>query len=222
MVQQALAIRNCGLYDGIFFDWWNENSISLNGYRTHAAELRARETVLRRVREAVGEDFLILVNPNRIKPLVSAPYINGLYMESGRDTAHGYTAEGLQEIEDTLLWAEEHLRQPQMNIVEGWGVIVPSDETFATRPADNKPVKWSRVTYTRPDHPENIRWARLFTAMSLTHSDGYVSFYNGYFDKERIDGSNYWYDIYNAELGHPDQCPRRNISQHRRSVYPGI
>lgn len=203
MVQQVIAARNCGLYDGIFFDWWNENAMILNGYRTHAAELRARETTLRRAREAVGEDFLILVNPNRSKPFVSAPYINGIFMENGRDTAHGYTPEGLIEIEETLLWAEENLREPQMNIVEGWGVIVPSDETFATRPADNKSVKWSRVTYTRPDHPENVQWARLFTAMSLTHSDGYVTFYNGYFDKERVDGANYWYDIYNAELGRP-------------------
>ncbi|MCY3743596.1 MAG: putative glycoside hydrolase [Candidatus Poribacteria bacterium] len=203
IIQQATAARNCGLYDGIFFDWWNENASILNGYRTYESVLRAREIVLQRVREAVGEDFLILVNPNRSKPFVSAPYINGIYMENGRDTAHGYTLEGLMEIEDTLLWAEENLRQPQMNIVEGWGVIVPSDETFTTRPADNKPVEWSRVTYTRPDHPENIRWARLFTAMSLTHSDGYVSFYNGYFDKERVDGANYWYDIYNAELGRP-------------------
>ena len=203
IVQQALAIRNCGLYDGIFFDWWNENASILNGYRTYESVLRAREIVIQRVREAVGEDFLILVNPNRSKPLRSAPYINGLYMESGRDTPHGYTPEGLMEIEDTLLWAEENLREPQVNIVEGWGVIVPSDETFATRPADNKPVEWSRVTYTRPHHRENVRWARLFTAMSLTHSDGYVSFYNGYFDTERVDGANYWYDIYNAELGRP-------------------
>lgn len=203
IIQQAIAARNCGLYDGIFFDWWNENASILNGYRTYESVLRAREIVLQRVREAVGEDFLILVNPNRSKPIRSAPYINGIYMENGRDTAHGYTPEGLMEIEDTLLWVEENLREPQMNIVEGWGVIVPSDETFATRPADNKSVKWSRVTYTRPDHPENVRWARLFTAMSLTHSNGYVSFYNGYFDKERVDGANYWYDIYNAELGRP-------------------
>ena len=203
MVQQAVAIRNCGLYDGIFFDWWNENAMVLNGYRTHAAELAARIRILRRVREVVGEDFLILVNPNRSKPVASAPYINGIFMESGRDTAHGYTPEGLQEIEETLLWAEENLREPQVNIVEGWGVIIPSDAALAMPTADNKSVKWSRVVYTRPDYRENIRWARLFTAMSLTHSDGYVSFYNGYFDTERVDGSNYYYNIYNAQLGRP-------------------
>ena len=203
IVEQAVAIRNCGLYDGIFFDWWNENASILNGYRTYESVLRAREIVIQRVREAVGEDFLILVNPNRSKPIRAAPYINGIYMENGRDTAHGYTPEGLQEIEDTLLWAEENFREPQINIVEGWGVIVPSDETLAIPTADNKSVKWSRVTYTRPDHPENIRWVRLFTAMSLTHSDGYVTFYNGYFDTERVDGANYWYDVYNAELGRP-------------------
>ena len=203
IVEKALAVRNCGLYDGIFFDWWNESASILNGYRSYESVLHAREIVIRRVREAVGEDFLILVNPNRSKPLRSAPYINGLFMESGRDTPHGYTYAGLQEIEDTLLWAEENLRHPQVNILEGWGVIVPSDETLALPTADNKPVEWSRVVYTRPDHQENIRWARLFTAMSLIFSDGYISFYNGYFDDERVDAGNYYYDFYDANLGRP-------------------
>ena len=203
MVQQAVSIHKCGLYDGIFFDWWKERAILLEGYRTHEAELTARINVLRRIREVVDDDFLILVNPNRQKPFRSAPYINGLYMESGRDTPHGYTPEGLQGIEDTLLWAEENLREPQMNIVEGWSSIVASDQVFSGPTADNKPINWSRVVYTRADHPENIRWMRLFTAMSLTHSDGYVSFYNGYFDNEPVDASNYWYDFWDAELGRP-------------------
>ena len=203
MVKQASAIRKCGLYDGIFLDWWNENSTLLNGYRTYESELRARLTILRGIREAVGEDFLILVNPNRSKPLRSAPYINGLYMESGRDTAFGYTPEGLMEIEETLLWAEEHLREPQLNIVEGWGVIVGPDEKLLNPPVDNKPIQWSRVVYTRPEHPENQRLMRMFTAMSLTHSDGYVKFYNGYYDDERVDPENYWYNFWDAELGEP-------------------
>ena len=168
IVAQAVAIRNCGLYDGIFFDWWNENASILDGYRSYSSVLaRTYNGSPADSSSDRGRFFNPRESEPQRKPIRSAPYVNGIYMENGRDTAHGYTPQGLMEIEDTLLWAEENFREPQMNIVEGWGVIVPSDETFATRPADNKSVKWSRVTYTRPDHPENVRWARLFTAMSL-------------------------------------------------------
>ena len=42
IVQQALAVKKCGLYDGIFFSWWNEDGPVLNGYRTSEAEQQAR------------------------------------------------------------------------------------------------------------------------------------------------------------------------------------
>ena len=101
-------------------------------------------------------DFLIIVNPNRSKTPIAAPYINGLFMETVRDHEGGYTRQGLMEIENTLLWAEENLRSPQVNCLEGWGV--------RTQP---------------PDSPTNLRLMRVFTTMSLTHSDGYVLYITG-------------------------------------------
>ena len=202
IVQQAAAAAKCGLYDGIFLDWWREDWIVLKGYRTYEEEQRARDTIIRRVRAAVRDDFLIWVNPNRSKPLRAMPYINGLFMETTRDHDGGYTHSGLIDIESTLLWAEENLGELPINGLEGWGV-----ESEA------------------PDSPTNRRWMRVFTAMGLTHSDGYVLYITGIrspnhhhnwgtfepthrevHNRGRVHNhghDHYWYDFWDADLGKP-------------------
>ena len=182
IVQQALAVAQCGLYDGIFLDWWNEDypvlsdDWSKSGYRGNEAEQRARDTIIQRIRAGVGDDFLIIVNANRRKIPRTAPYINGTFMETLRDHDRGYTHDGLAEIESTLLWAEENLREPRVNCLEGWGI--------KGEPSDS---------------PSNRKWMRVFTAMSLTHSDGYVLYNDG------IQHEHYWYDFWDADLGQPIQ-----------------
>ncbi|RKU33295.1 hypothetical protein C6499_01600 [Candidatus Poribacteria bacterium] len=180
IVQQAVAVAQCGLYDGIFLDWWDEDNLVLgtgqkvDGYRENEAEQRARDTILQRIRAGVGDDFLIIVNTNRRKIPRTGWAINGTFMETGRDYDSGYTYDGLAEIESTLLWADENLREPRINCLEGWGIPTES-----------------------PDSSRNLRWMRVFTTMSLTHSDGYV-LYNG-----GIQHEHYWYDFWDADLGKP-------------------
>ena len=174
IVEQAIAVAQCGLFDGIFFDWWNEDWRVLKGYRTYEEEQRARDSILQRIRAAVRPDFLIIGNGNRRKFPRTAPYINGTFMETLRDYDDGYTHGGLAEIESTLFWAEENLREPQINCLEGWGVFTES-----------------------PDSPRNRRWMRVFTTMSLTHSDGYVLYNIG------DEHDHYWYDFWDADLGKP-------------------
>ena len=179
IVQQVLAVARCGLYDGIFLDWWDEHNHVLgdhrvDSYRGNEAEQRARDTILQRIRAGVGDDFLIIVNTNRRKIPRTGWAINGTFMETGRDHDAGYTHDGLAEIESTLLWADENLREPRINCLEGWGI--------PTEPLDS---------------PINLRWMRVFTTMSLTHSDGYV-LYNG-----GIQHEHYWHDFWDADLGKP-------------------
>ena len=202
IVQQAVAVSKCGLYDGIFLDWWAEDWNVLKGYRTYDEEQRARDAIIQRVREVAGDDFLIIVNSNRRKPLRAGPHINGLFMETLRDHESGYTHDGLIEIESTLLWAEENLREPQINGLEGWGIEAES-----------------------PDSPTNRRWMRVFTTMGLTHSDGYVLYITGIrspdhvhdwstFEPTHVEVHNqgrvhnhhhdhYWYNFWDADLGMP-------------------
>ena len=184
IVEQAIAVAKCGLYDGIFFDWWKENHAVLangyeigwaEGYYSLEAELRARDNIIQRIRAAVRDDFLIIGNAGHSKIPRTAPHINGIFMETQHAYDGGYTYEHLIKIENTLLWAEENLREPQVNCLEGGGI--------STEP---------------PDSPNNRRWMRVFTTMGLTHSDSYVLYTIGGKEHEHI-----WYDFWDADLGYP-------------------
>ncbi|MDE0014275.1 MAG: leucine-rich repeat domain-containing protein [Candidatus Poribacteria bacterium] len=205
MVRRAVAFAKCGLYDGIFFDVWrddwrNREDAHYYTYDVHEAAI----TMLRRIREevdAIRDNFLIIVNTNDTKIPHSAPYVNGMYME----TIGPYTHQHLTEIESTLLWGEQHLREPRINSLEGWGI--PS-EPFNSQ--------------------QNQQRMRLFTTMSLTHSDGFMRLYRGitslaphthfYDHRDLIEKKHsevhergephshpelYWYPFYDAPLGRP-------------------
>ena len=215
IVSQARAVSRCGVFDGILLDWWSENRPVLDGYRSNAAEQRARDVIIRRIREAVGEEFLILVNANRSKPHRAAPYINGLFMETVRDFAGAYTYQGLVGIESTMIWAENALREPQIVCLQGWSIATETPD-----PTLN--YRTTRLVDSRPDTSVNQGWMRLFTTLSLTHSDGYIHFYGGYLytapnerthrygfwdpDSGQPIGEpqeHYWFDFWDADLGQP-------------------
>ena len=207
LVQKALAVAKCGLYDGIYLGRWQEGTATLeddNGgyYRDIEAEWLARISMVRRIREAVDDDFLIVVNAGRSKARLSTPYVNGTFMEiipDKRDT--GYTHDELREVESTLLWSERNFRGPQMNALEGRGIPLEP-----------------------PDSPRNQQMMRLITTLGLTHSNGYVCYVIGIsgiihkHDYEISPGheidhtegkshhhnhQHYWYPFYDAPLGRP-------------------
>ena len=188
IVDQAAAVSKCGLYDGIFLDWWREDWIVLKGHRSFEAEQRARDAIIQRIRAEVRPDFLIMVNSNYSEIPRSAPYVNGIFMETGTpDGFRGEQPQGeelewrINKIESTLRWAEENLREPQINGLEGWGL-------------GDQP----------PDSPANLRWMRAFTTMSLTLSDGYVLLNRGRAPGEAWHThEHYWYDFWDADLGQP-------------------
>ncbi len=184
IVQQALAVDRCGLYDGIHFDWWHETGGVLDpphGARQYKhpeneAEQRARDNILERIRAQTRPNFLIMANTNRRRIPRTGKHINGGFMET---LVPGYAPANhlemlLAEVESSLLWLDTNLREPHVNSLEGWSVPTES-----------------------PDSPDNLRWMRVFTTMSLTHSDGYVLFQSG------SNHDHYWYDFWDADLGQP-------------------
>ncbi len=178
LIKRIIAIARCGLYDGVVLDSFNRHGTRPARERfypiTDEEMIQAHLNMFRAVRSQVRDDFLIVINTNRSKAPRYAEYVNGTFMETGKDYAGGYTHDGLAEIESTLLWAEENLREPQINCLEGWGVFTEL-----------------------PDSLRNHKWMRVFTTMSLTHSDGYVLYNIG--DSHR----HYWYDFWDANLGRP-------------------
>ena len=184
IVEQIVATAECGLYDGVFFDYWNEyQPILVNddadrsiGYRGYEAEQVAKENIVRRARAAVGANFLILGNANRETIPRTAEWMNGTFMETGRDHDNGYTPEGLMKLERTLRWGESDFAYPQLMCLEGFNV---KDE-----PPDTLTAK---------------RWMRLFTTMSLTFSDGLVLFRT----HNAMGHDHHWYTFYDTDLGKP-------------------
>ena len=194
IVQRAVAVSKCGLYDGIVFDWWHESIVSLSDwndwskqYSTVEAELEARLSMVRRIREIVRDDFLIIGNTNDRKIPVTGPYLNGGFMEVPVNLQgtletpvnvlqSDYIHERLAEIESSLFWLDQNLRSPRVNCLEGWGIIAED-----------------------PYSQNNKRLMRIITTLSLTHSDGYFSYFRGWhLGREYV-----WYDFWDANLGKP-------------------
>ena len=165
IVQRAVAVAQCGLYDGIMYDAWSGRDYS----------------ILRRIREQVPEDFLILFNTNHWYIPELAPYINGSFMETFPDVREeGYTRDRIIEIETNLMAYEANAREPQINCLRGFGVGAEA-----------------------PDSPNNRRWMRLFTTMSLTLSDGYVIYTLGDIGGQRQFQKHIWHRFWDADLGQP-------------------
>ena len=200
MVNQAVALYTSGLFDGIMLDWWNEDyatsAIGVDDWSatilTPAAELEARLSILQKIRAQVGDDFLILVNANTRQIPKSASYVNGVFMECYKsEYGQGYSLDEILQMEETLLWAEQHLREPRINCLEGWRVVIDYMGDLKTRVRERNSA-------------ENLRWMRMITTLSLTHSDGYVLFG----DDNAIpvpDHLHNWYDFWDANLGQPIQ-----------------
>ena len=118
------------MVDGVFLDWWNEDHQTSASFLDGSAfqmsaeeEVQGRLAILRRIRELVGDDFLILVNTNDRTAPRSAPYVNGTFMEVWKpDWSTGYTVDRLLTVEDTLSWASRELLEPRINCLEGWRV----------------------------------------------------------------------------------------------------
>ena len=196
IVKRIVAVERCGLYDGVMLDQFDDHGWGTHIYRAPKDEIiQATQNILRAARSQVREDFLIVVNAGRTKVTRYTEYVNGTFMETGSDNEYltgipgGYTHEGLIQIESTLLWSDENLRSPQTNCLEGWGI-----------PAEP------------PDSPENRRWMRVITTLSLTHSDGYVMYNTGWGAVEVCPECPYpwgpghdhiWYDFWDADLGRP-------------------
>ena len=192
IVEQAIEVSKCGLYDGIFFDWWTEDWYVLKGHRTTEEEQRARDEILRRIRENVRPDFLIMVNANRNKLRRTGEYINGVFMEThmpGTMTNQDELVKRLRGSESAILWSEENLREPRMVVLEGYAI-----------PKFNL------------NSPENLAWMRAYTTMALTLSDGYVLW------AQYLHFLN-WYDFWDADLGRPISLRGQLYDEHFPGLY---
>ena len=188
LVNRILAIERCGIYDGVFLDGFANQGTGFVGRNLYQASdeemIQAYLNIFDAVRSQARDDFLILLNVNQSKPTLYAQYINGVFMESFKDYPGGYTLDWLLVHEDVLSWAEDNLREPRINCLYGEGMSIEP-----------------------PDGLNNLRWMKMFTTLSLTHSNGYVLYTDGQRDSavwlEIPHHAHLWYDFWNTDLGQP-------------------
>ena len=169
IARQAKIAVECGVYDGIMLDW------------------SGNLEVIKRIREAIGDEKLIIVNiHDDIEDGIKyKDYINGAFMELNPIDTLSMEVEGLKlyssedvnkrnwsKIEEALQYFEANFREPQVNCLEVWG--------------NRKDMSRMRATAT----------------LGLTMSDGYVL----YADPNPLptpDHYHDWYSFYDVELGEP-------------------
>jgi hypothetical protein len=102
VAQQARAAVQSGVVDGVMLDWWRDDEHRL--------------ALVKKVREAIGDKYLIITNTNDRTAPETASYINGYFMECTRSK----TAADWKRIAVTLKWAEKNLHPPRVNCLETW------------------------------------------------------------------------------------------------------
>ena len=154
-------------------------------------------SLLRTIRENVPDDFLILFRTGGYKVPPIIPYINGAFMETSPNVReNGYTRQDIINIESALIWYETNALEPKINCLRGLGI--------GTEP---------------PDSPNNRRWMRLFTTMSLTCSDGYVLYTLGDTPTgEKQYQAHIWHPFWDADLGQPT-APTANRYREIEGLY---
>ena len=202
LAKRIIAIARCGLYDGIFIDGFNSNGTGFVGRHLHPSTdeeiIQAYLNIFRAVRLQVRDDFLILVNANDTKPTRFTEYVNGIFMETHKDHPGGYSRDWLMKLEETLSWAEQNLRSPTINGLEGEGMSIEP-----------------------PDGPNNLRWMRLFTTLTLTHSDGYVLYTTGVRDlgPPHPHHDHLWHSFWDADLGRPINNSKAQLYQNIEGLF---
>ena len=128
-------------------------------------------------------------------------------METYRVLSDNYSHKGMMKLEETLLWAAANLQEPVVNCLEGEG-----------------------IGGELPNSPANLQGMRMFTTLSLTHTDGYVlytmgvqlgeahehdasfvgpfNWWKSHLENHNVDTddhhhAHYWYDFWEADLGQP-------------------
>ena len=189
IIRKGVGIASCGIYDGIMIDNFGGGpgrivAVDNREERLGVSEAEMEAAVIyifSEIRARVPDDFIIIVNAGVSKMESLSELINGAQMEFVREPGRYYNYDDLSILENALLWNEANLRHPQVNSVDAFGLEAE-----------------------HPNSSNNQKWMRVFTTLTLTHSDAYVLYNTGFFyTGEGSQNEHYWYDFWNADLGRP-------------------
>ncbi len=174
VVRQTVSLKETGV-DGVFYD--NVRN-----------EPQAWVPLLKAVREAVGDDFLILANAGYAvgEYDFAAPYLNGMMYESGWSHNRTQWDDCIAKMQHT----QSLLRQPTISLIERFEEI----RSRAGWPGDSQRGR------KPPADPQARRWS---LCCALTIGDFYYLFSDN--TSHRHD----WYPEYDVKIGLPTAAGQR-------------
>ncbi len=183
-----LVLEKAHGYDGVMLDWWRNN------HKTSKIKIKmARRKIAEAIRNKMGEEFIILGNVNWEGNGDTHDLINGVYMELYKENKGGYSCSQISKIEKLIKFHDQNLSEPRIIAVNPWRVT----KKFSGS-------KWDKFPLIEKDRssPENIQFAKLFTAMAMViPENGYIMYGDNNWDFTASEHMHTYYDFYNTDLG---------------------
>ena len=204
--------------DGVLFDWWHNRHKHAGGYSEKTVK-RFRTALAKQTREKFGKDFLIIGNVNWDKDTGTHKYLNGAWMElyKKNERLGGYDCGQIKLIGELLKFHDQNLQEPRLVAFEPWKIskVPPKNvmeklemKKFGVKISNDQYKKFfniSRKKYWKAHYrssPENIKFAKLFTAMAMViPENGYILYGDNNPDEPTHDHLHEFYDFYNTDLG---------------------
>ncbi|MGI5174075.1 hypothetical protein H0R92_10830 [Treponema sp. OMZ 840] len=192
LAEKAANYKKAG-FDGLLFDWWNNEAG--NGRSTKKVEA-VRSKILKKIRQKVGDGFVLMGNVNWNVEDSSTKYLSGVFLELWKEwpeRPYSLTYEdeavngifSIQRMEDTLRHWDSVLLWPKIIAVENWKVT--KNNYISDRYSE-----------------ENYRFAKLFAAMTcVIPENGYFLYADNNKDIAGSDHDHAYYDFYNTDFGKP-------------------
>ena len=216
-LQKIIKIRTNSI-DGVLFDWWHNRHQGSGGYSKKTVK-KFRTEFVKQTREKFGKDFLIIGNVNWDKDTGTHNYINGVFRElyKKKKATGGYSCSQINKMDELLKFHDQNLQEPRIIAFEPWRITkTPSKEIIdkleqekfgkkISNDAYKKVFKMSKKKYWAVHYrssPENIKFAKLFTAMAMViPENGYILYGDNNPDNPKGDHFHDFYDFYNTDLG---------------------
>jgi len=198
--------------DGVIFDLWRNDNHSYYGGKSSSTVKKYRYKIAKSIREEMGKDYIILGNINWEKQKDTHEFINGVFLELHKKTRSGYTCKQIKDIAKIIEFHDKNLSYPRLVAVNTWKIAKnPSKEKEKelTKKIFGKDVdikKFDKNYWIKNyrSSPENIRFAKLFTAMAMViPENGYILYGDNNRDNPEHDHYHEIYDFHKIDLGKP-------------------
>ena len=210
-ITQLVKSRTEGM-DGVIFDLWRNDNHSYYGGKSSSTVKKYRYKIAKSIREEMGKDFIILGNINWEKQKDTHEFINGVFLELWKKTRSGYTCKQIKDIASIIDFHDKNLSYPRLVAVNVWKIAKnpPKEKEkellkkIFGKEVDIKKFDKNYWIKNYRSSPENIRFAKLFTAMAMViPENGYILYGDNNRDNPEHDHYHEIYDFYKIDLGKP-------------------